>query len=266
MCISSSAKEIQRSWRGYRARQQLNRYYHEYDAAVKIQAAARGKLCRLPISTALAELAAKSVQRHWRGWQGRSKVAQFLLRSEWEEAAAREEAAAITIQEYWLEHLLRRRYIFEAKHAEDKAATALQAAVRGWRLRHHQWQFIHEDDAAVAIQTTWRHRQGSIAARSAQPCQPPAAPAIEAEARPAVGNVARLGRPPYTGHALSTAVPPASVRAPFSNADGDGMISPFALPSARAEGKAEGSRPRYFPTRSDGIWMQMERLRHERLR
>jgi len=102
--------------------------------------------------------AAKTLQREWRGYQGRKQ--RFMEEKEREEENRQNEAAA-TLQKNWRRHRERAKEI-EVKEKEE-AITEIQAALRGQAVRSKyiekldkELELTDRDDAVVAIQSAMR--------------------------------------------------------------------------------------------------------------
>ncbi|XP_015750721.1 PREDICTED: uncharacterized protein LOC107330666 isoform X2 [Acropora digitifera] len=102
--------------------------------------------------------AAKTLQREWRGYQGRK---QRVMEEKEREEENRQNEAAATLQKNWRRHRERAKEI-EVKEKEE-AITAIQAALRGQAVRSKyiekldkELELTDRDDAIVAIQSAMR--------------------------------------------------------------------------------------------------------------
>ncbi|XP_044172154.1 IQ domain-containing protein E-like isoform X5 [Acropora millepora] len=102
--------------------------------------------------------AAKTLQREWRGYQGRK---QRVMEEKEREEENRQNEAAATLQKNWRRHRERAKEI-EVKEKEE-AITEIQAALRGQAVRSKyiekldkELELTDRDDAVVAIQSAMR--------------------------------------------------------------------------------------------------------------
>ncbi|KAG2423997.1 hypothetical protein HXX76_014823 [Chlamydomonas incerta] len=170
--VSAAATVIQSHWR----RLQQQRWYTALrQAAVVVQAAARGMLARRLAERLRRERAAVVIQRGWRSCVERmrflrARKAAAVMQAAWRGRvvrrnieALRVEAAALKLQTAWRAAAVRREYLGVLRYW--RAAVAVQAAWRGYAARQLYLQILPLHRAALVCQRVWRaHRYGSAAA------------------------------------------------------------------------------------------------------